>query len=448
MKIREKMGYAFGDAAANFAWRPLVSFLPFFYTDVVGLPLAAVTSLLLITRSFDGITDIVMGLIGDRTNTRWGKFRPWLLWTALPFGLFLVLTFTNPKLGGTGNLIWAYCTYILLTLLYTANNVPYSALMGVMTGNIEERTKISSFRFFGAFGGGALVLGLTKPLVNFFGNGNESVGYQYTYYVFAVILVLFTLIAFWSTRERVTPPKNAHSNLKSDFADLFKNRPWVLLLFIGFLCVAYNSIKQGVAMYYFTHYLDRDVLGGTYLASLVIISMAATLIVPYFTRLFGKRNFFILALLFSSLVNVLIYFAGPDNVAYVFIVGNISEIGAAIFPVLFFSMLGDAADYSEWKNGRRATGLVYSAGTFAMKFGGGIAGALMLIVMNYYGYVEQENGAVEKIHQSARALEGIKLNMSLVPIIFVLVAIALLIFYPLGKEKMQKISNELEERRK
>ena len=448
LKLKEKIGYALGDTAANFAWRPLVSFLPFFYTDVVGLPLAAVSTLLMITRLSDGITDVVMGTIADRTETRWGKFRPWILWTAIPFGLFLMLTFTNPKLGDTGNLIWAYATYIILTLLYTANNVPYSALMGVMTSNIDERTKISSFRFFGAFGGGAIVLGLTTPMVKWLGGENESLGYQYTYYVFAAILAILSIITFLSTKERVKPPKSQSGNLSKDFKDLISNRPWVILLFVGFLFVTYNSIKQGVTMYYFTHYLNNKIMGGAYLSSLVIISMLATLIAPYFTRLLGKRKFFIIAILFSGLVNALIFFAEPGDIIYVFIVGNISEIGAAILPILFFSMLGDAADYSEWKNRRRATGLVYSAGTFAMKFGGGIAGALMLLVMKFYGYTEHKGEIGEALHQSASALQGIKLNMSIIPLVFVAIALVLLLLYPLSKERMLEIEKDLEIRRK
>lgn len=447
LKLKEKIGYALGDTAANFAWRPLVSFLPFFYTDVVGLPLVAVSTLLMITRLSDGITDVIMGTVADRTETKWGKFRPWVLWTAIPFGLFLVLTFTNPKFGNTGNLIWAYFTYIILTLIYTANNVPYSALMGVITSDIQERTSVSAFRFFGAFAGGALVLGLTNPLVKFLGGDNESLGYQYTYYIFAAVLAALSIITFLSTKERVKPSKTQKTSIVEDFKDLSNNKPWIILLIVGFLFVAYNSLKQGVTIYYFTHFVGNKILGGTYLSSLVIISMGASLLAPFFTRLIGKRELFILAILFSGLVNTLLYFAQPDNLVYIFIIGNISEIGAAILPVLFFSMLGDAADYSEWKNNRRATGLVFSAGTFAMKFGGGIAGGLMLLIMKFYGYIESSGEAKESFTQSARAIQGIKLNMSIVPLIFVVISVLLLIFYPLGKARMQEIEENLKNRR-
>lgn len=442
LTFKEKLGYSLGDTAANIAWRPLMSFLPIFYTDVFGLPLVTVSILLLITRFSDGVTDVVMGTIADRTNTKWGKFRPWLLWTAVPFGLFLALTFTTPNFGLTGKIVWAYTTYILFTLIYTANNVPYSALMGVITSDLNERNKISSFRFFGAYLGGAIALSLIPPLVKYLGGGNDNLGYQYTMYVLAGLMITFTLITFYTTKERVYLPKEQKQNLKNDFIDLISNKPWVILLFVGFLWVAFNSIKQGVAMYYFTHYLHRELLGGIYLTSLVVISMLAAFTATPLANRFGKRELFIYVMIFSGITTALLYFAGPYDVVYVFVVGNISEFGAAIMPILFFSMLADAADYSEWKNKRRATGLVFSAGTFAMKFGGGAAGAVMLFVMNLYGY---DGSAALK---SEASLQGIVLNMSLIPGIFIILAIALMVFYPLTKRKMLEIENSLKESRK
>ena len=205
LSFGEKFGYSLGDAAANIAWRPLMAYLPMFYTDTFGLTSGAVALLLLLTRLFDGVTDVIMGLIADRTETRWGKFRPYLLWTALPFGLLLALTFTTPGFGETGKLIYAYLTYIFLTLAYTANNVPYSSLTGVMTGNILERTNVSSFRFFGAYLGGGISLIFIPSLVDLFGKESESLGFQYTFYVLATALVIFSLIAFISTKERIKP---------------------------------------------------------------------------------------------------------------------------------------------------------------------------------------------------------------------------------------------------
>jgi GPH family glycoside/pentoside/hexuronide:cation symporter len=440
LSLGEKIGYALGDTSANIAWRPLMSFLPIFYTDVFGLPLAVVSSLLLITRLSDGVTDLLMGTIADRTNTKWGKFRPWLLWTALPFGLFLALTFTTPNFDLTGKIIWAYVTYITFTLLYTANNVPYSALMGVMTGDLSQRTQLSSFRFFGAYFGGVISMALIPPLVKFLGGGDENAGYQYTMYVLAVLMVIFTLITFASTRERIIPPKQTHK-LKDDFKDLINNKPWLIILVIGFLFVTFNSIKQGIAMYYFTHYLHRELLGGAYLTSLVITSMVAALAATPLANKFGKKQLFIYVMIFTGIVTSLLYFAGPEDIVLIFTLGNLSEFAAAIMPVLFFSMLGDTADYSEYKNGRRATGLIFSAGSFSMKLGGGVAGAVMLFILGLFNY----DG--EAAIKSKEAIEGIILNMSVIPAVFIFVAAFLMLAYPLSKQKMIEIEEYLNEQR-
>ena len=288
LSFGEKLGYSLGDAAANLAWRPLMAFLPIFYTDTFGLPEAAVGLLLVLTRSFDGITDVIMGTIADRTKTRWGKFRPYLLFTAVPFGLLLALTFTAPNFTATGKLIWAYTTYVLLTLAYTANNVPYSSLSGVMTGNVLERTSISSFRFFGAYFGGLISIGFLPKLVKLIGkefapegSGQKIIdafGYQYTFYILAFLLIVFSLIAFGVTKERIKPPKTQISNIKADFKDLIKNRPWIVILIVGFLWVTYNSIRQGAAPYYFKWYLGRETLVGVFFIGVILASMVSTFI--------------------------------------------------------------------------------------------------------------------------------------------------------------------------
>jgi len=442
---KEKVGYAFGDTAANIAWRPLMSFLPIFYTDVAGLSLAAVSLLLIITRSSDGITDVMMGTVADRTKTKWGKFRPWLLWTSIPFGVLIALTFTSPQWSYTGKLVWAYITYISFTLVYTMNNVPYSALMGVMTSNLKERNMLSSFRFAGAYFGGAISLLLIPILVKALGKGDENIGYQYTMYMLAILMIVFTLITFFSTRERVYPPKSADQNLKNDFKDLVTNIPWIITLLVGFLFVVNNSIKQGVAAYYFKYYvetsMDNGILVGYYLTALVLISFVAAAISGPLTNKYGKKQFLIFIMLLSMITNSLLYFASSTSIAYVFVIGGISEFLIAIVPVIFFSMLADTADYSEWKNRRRATGLVFSAGTFAMKFGGGVAGAVMLMVMNAFGYNP------DAASQTTESLVGIRLNMSVIPGVFLIVAIVLIFFYKLDKKKMTEIENELEYRR-
>ncbi len=441
IKIGEKIGYALGDTAANIAWRTLTTFLLVFYTDVFGISAAAAGVLLLITRLTDGVTDIIMGMVADRTNTAKGKFRPWILWTAVPFGVILALTFTTPGFGPTGKLVYAYITYIALTLIYTASNVPYSALMGVMTPDEKERTSLSSFRFAGAYFGGILTQGLLIYLVLFLGNGDENLGYQYAIYLLSAVLMIFLLITYFTTKERVVPEKSDESNIWEDLKDLIKNKPWVTLLVVGFLFVTYNSIKQGITVIYFKRYLDHETLAASYMVGLLVVSMIAALVTTPLANKVGKKNLFIYVMLFSGVTNALLYLAEPGDVTLIFVLGTLSEFGAGIMPVLFFAMLGDSADFSEWKNGRRATGLVYSAGTFAMKFGGGAAGAIIGFVLSGYGYDGMDEATV------AGAIPGIKMLMSWVPALVTIPAILTLWIYPLSNEKLDEISADLTKRR-
>ncbi len=426
-----------------------MAFLPIFYTDTFGLPEAAVGLLLVLTRSFDGITDVIMGTIADRTETRWGKFRPYLLWTAVPFGLLLALTFTTPNFTMTGKLIWAYTTYVLLTLAYTANNVPYSSLSGVMTGNILERTSVSSYRFFGAYLGGLISIGFLPKLVEFIGKkmdpeglNSDALGYQYTFYILAFLLVVFSLIAFASTKERIKPPKSQKANIKAELKDLIKNRAWIIMLIVGFLWVTYNSIRQGAAPYYFKWYLGKETLVGVFFIGVILASMVSSFIATPLTIFFGKRRLFILVMAVSGIFTCSIYFVPPTNIPLFFVLGILAELAAGIMPILFFAMLGDTADYSEYTFGRRATGLTFSAGTFAMKFGGGMAGVTMMFVLKIQGYFGK--GVTE---QSQEALNGIRLINSFVPVIFIILAILIIFIYPLTTEKMIEIETELKTRK-
>ncbi|MEI6891497.1 MAG: MFS transporter [Pontiella sp.] len=522
LSYREKIGYSMGDAAANLVWRGALAFLAVFYTDTFGLSAMAVGVLLLIVRLSDGITDIFMGMIADRTRSRWGKFRPWILFSAPILGLFMVLTFTTPDFGATGKLIWAYVTYIGLTLAYTANNVPYSALMGVMTPSSVERTNLSSFRFTGAFLGGFLVMVGTPLLVDQFGGGNDQAGYQYAMYLFAPLLVGMLIVTFISTKERVVPPHDQGGNLKQelwdltknapyiilpltaislffyyrnvpsglffvgvmaaavyaikkvlrkpeseisdtqkDLTDLLANTPWIVLLAVGFLFMMFNGVKTGVTAYYFIHYIgDRidpaayfdwlpswlasgqAILLSAFFASILLISIMGALCTGFLSRIFGKKNLFILSALAAGLLLFPIYFLKPNQIYGLFGLAIGAEFFAAIIPTLFYSMLGDSADYSEWKNNRRATGLVYSAGTFIAKTGGGFAGALVLIVLAAYGYDGMDKATI------ANALDGMKALMSWIPSSFSFLAGALMLLYPLSDGKMKQIELELFERRK
>jgi GPH family glycoside/pentoside/hexuronide:cation symporter len=525
LPISEKIGYALGDGAANIAWRGTATFLLVFYTDVFGLAPAVVGVLLLISRFSDGIVDVIMGIIGDRTNTRWGKFRPWILWTALPLGLILSLLFTTPDWSPGSKIIYAYVTYLLFMFIYTANNIPYGALMAVTTSDNKERTTLGSYRMVGAFAGGMIVQGALLYLVAYFGNVNPDIkiqplaskkytvtvsapkdvsnvniktkdgiatfnqsaipggaesttplktvsfsmkantpytfivdgeenlspekitiidqkkGYSNSIYIMSVFLSLFMFITFYTTRERVQPPKDQQTNLKKDFSDLVRNKPWVVLLIIGLLFNVYNNMKQGIVIIYFTHYLHNALLSGSFLVALMLASIAGAMITGPLGKKWGKRNLFIYALIFSALVNALFIFCGPNDIIPIFVIGVVSEFAAAIFPTLFFAMLGDAADYSEFKNGRRATGLVYSAGSFATKFGGGLAGAIIGLVLGAYHYNGQNAQSIEG------AIPGIKMLMSWIPSIIALIAAVIMAIYPLNQQKMDEINAELDGRR-
>ncbi len=523
--LKEKIGYALGDGAANIAWRGVSTFLLIFYVDVFGLDPAAVGILMLICRSGDGISDVLMGVVGDRTKSKHGKFRPWVLWTAIPLALMLALLFTSPSLSDNGKLVYAYVTYILFTLIYTANNIPYGALMAVMTSDNRERTSIGSFRMAGAFSGGMIVQGALLYLVLFFGNVNPQIdvtstsqkdtyevtvstsidvetvslktesgiaqftlkeninnseivpvnrisfameadksytfivtkeadltvdkinlidqkaGYSYAIYVLSIFLAIFMIITFLSTKERVTPPATQESDLWADLKQLVVNKPWLVLLLIGLMFNIYNNIKQGITVIYFVHYIHDELLAASYLVGLALASIAGALAANPLSHKFGKKKLFIYALLFSGGVNSLLYFCDPSNITAIFTIGIVSEFAAAFFPTLFFTMLGDAADYSEWKNGRRATGLIYSAGSFATKFGGGIAGAIIGFVLSAYGYSGGDSQAI------AGAIPGVIILMSWVPGVIAIVTAGFMFLYPLDQDKLDKISDDLHEKR-
>jgi glycoside/pentoside/hexuronide:cation symporter, GPH family len=525
LKVSEKIGYALGDGAANIAWRGVSTFLFIFYTDVFGLDPAVVGVLFLIARFGDGIIDVLMGIVCDRTNTKYGKFRPWILWTAIPLGITLSLLFTSPNLDSSGKIVYAYATYLLFFLMYTANNIPYGALMAVMTGDDKERTSLGSYRMIGAFVGGMVVQGALLFLVAYFGNINPAVGVKkiaaakyeitvssttdvknvniktkdgiglftwantavndstnkpsqgksfsmearkvYTFlvsgeenleaskisiidqkngyskaiYLLSIFLSLFLLATFFTTRERVLPPKDQETNLGKDLKDLVRNRPWLVLLGIGMLFNVYNSIKQGITVIYFSHYLHNQLLAASYMVALALASIAGAMITSPLGKRYGKRNLFIYALIFSGIVNALLYFCGRENIAAIFTIGIISEAASAIFPTLFFAMLGDAADYSEFKNGRRATGLVYSAGSFATKFGGGIAGAIIGMVLSAFHYNGQDEVSIQG------AVPGIIMLMSWIPSIIAFIAAFFMTLYPLNQHKMDEITIELTNRR-
>jgi len=525
IQLKEKIGYALGDGAANIAWRGVSTFLFVFYTDVYGLDAVSVGLIMLVARSFDGVSDVAMGIIGDSYTSKYGKFRPWILWTAIPLAISLSLLYTTPDFSDGGKLVYAYITYILFTLIYTANNIPYGALMSVMTGDQKERISLGSFRMGGAFMGGLLVQGSLLYLVLFFGNVspeisvqpsssqnhhyvvdvrvpnsvdaarisindgvgiistnlleqvpleskpslgfsassdsvyrfyvygiadlsadqlsviNQKTGYRNSIYLLSLFLAVFMILTYFLTKERVLPPKSQNIDIKADLIQLIKNKPWVILLLIGFVFNVYSSIKQGITVLYFTHFLHQEIAASTYMISLMIASIAGVAIATPLGRRFGKKNLFISSLILSGLFSIPILFFKPDDIEAIFVFGCISEFFSAMFPTLLFVMLGDAADYSEWKNGRRATGLIYSAGSLATKFGGGVAGAVIGFVLAAFNYIGTDPASIEG------ARTGMIWLMSWIPAVVALLGAIVMVFYPLSTQLMETIQIDLEKRR-
>jgi GPH family glycoside/pentoside/hexuronide:cation symporter len=439
LPVREKIAYGLGDTATNLVWRTLMVFLPFFYTDVFGLSAAAVGTLLLVSRYGDGISDFLMGILADRCNSRWGKFRPWILWTAVPFGVLTVLTFTTPDLGPTGKLVYAYLTYNALLLVFTANNVPYSALTGVISHSPAERTILTSYRFFFAFFGAILVQGLNTPLVQFFGKGDDVVGYRWTMTFFAVLAVILFIITFLNTKERVPTPKREKLELKEDLKDLFKNRAWLILFCVGLSFVTLTTLKQGVTMYYFSYYIGNISLSAVFLVLSTLGAMAGAVAAGPLSVRFGKQPVLTWSFALAAVSSAALYLARPDDIILIFVLGILTEFSTGPIVVLFFAMLADAADYSEWKNHRRATGLVYSAGTLSIKFGTGIGGALTGWTLMVVGYAAN-------VEQTPEALTGIRLLISIFPAVAAILGLIAFRFYPIDDDLLETIKNTLKAR--
>jgi GPH family glycoside/pentoside/hexuronide:cation symporter len=463
LSVREKVGYSLGDSAANFIFQTMIIFQLNFYTDTFGITAAAAGTLLLVARLWDAVFDPMMGAIADRTNTRWGKFRPWILWTALPFGIMAFLTFSTPNLGGGGKLVYAYITYIVLMTVYSANNLPYSALSGVMTGDMVERTSLSSYRFVFAMLAQFVVQGLALPMVAVFGQGDTAKGYQFTMGIFSILAVIFFLITFLSTKERIKPPPQQKTSLKQDFADLFRNGPWIAMFFVTLLVFIHLSMRGSVLLYFFKYYLnetsmlnfldnlglsgrltDRDVSGMAF-SLFNVCGTTAMIIGILFSKMmakrYGKRNVYIVGLAGTTLVNIFFISVGSGSILMAFCLQIMYGLIYGVTIPLLWAMMADVADYSEWKNRRRATGIVFSAVVFGLKAGLGFGGAIGGYVLDVYGYVPN-------VEQSPEAIMGIRMTVSIYPAIAFIAALVALAFYKINRKTEYLIQDELAERRK
>jgi glycoside/pentoside/hexuronide:cation symporter, GPH family len=441
LPIREKIGYGLGDTASHFVWDMVGFWILIFYTDTFGISAAAAGTIMLIARFWDMFSDPLMGIIADRTNTRWGKFRPYILWMALPYSILAVLTFTTPDLGSTGKVIYAGTTYLLLMTVFTAINLPYSSLGAVMTPDSYERAGLNSYRFVFAFTGQLIVTGTALYLANFFGKGNMVRGYQYTLMLFSVISLILFMVTFATTRERVAPPPAQQKNLKEDIKNLFRNRPWVILFFVGIISFVMFALQNLTIAYYFKYYIGQEQSVQLFnVIGTVALILGIPLSKPLAKR-FGKRNVYMASSLLSGLFFILLYIPDNSNTISIYILNILAKFTYAPAVPLLWTMLADTADYSEWKYHRRATGLVFSAATFAQKAGWGIGGALAGWLLAIFRFVPN-------VEQTISSLNGIKLMISVLPGLLYMSCAIILYFYAIDQRTCLEMQEELEQRRK
>ena len=443
--LREKTGYGLGDMSSSMFWKIFSYYLPIFYSDVFGLKPAHAALLLLVTKLYDAISDPVMGLIADRTRSRWGRYRPWLLWIAVPFAVVGILSFYTPNASYAIKHVYAYVTYILMMTVYTAVNVPYGAMLGVMTGDSREKSVFSSFRMFFAYIGSFIAMGIFWLFERSIPSGSvgDATPSQWTGVVsiIAVTCAVLFVLCFLFTSERVQPTSGKANSIGKDLKALLRNGPWWLLLGAGTGQLIFGSIRGGAAAYYFANVLGT----GTLITCAVFLTIGefaqmtgVALAVPVSER-FGKKSTFIACLLFIAAVSCIIWFLPltPSGMWGLIACQIFICLGIGISAPLIWSMMADVADWSEWKNGNASTGLIFSSSSMAQKFGGAIGGFLLLQVLAWFSY--DKSLAV----QAPATLSAIRALMSWIPAIGSLLGALCLTFYPLTSDKMKQIQKEL-----
>jgi len=472
ISMKEKVGFSLGDSAANFIFQTMMLLQLSFYTDTFGLTAAAAGWLFLVARLWGAIFDPIMGVIADRTNTRWGKFRPWIIWSAIPFGIFGYLAFYTPDFGYTGKLIYAYVTYIILLTVYSMNNIPYSALSGVITGDMKERTSLSSVRFVLVVLATLAIQGLAIPMVNHFGQGDSAKGYQITMGIFATLAVVFFFITFFTTKERVKPDPKQETSLKQDIKDLLGNKPWVAMFMVFLMMFMFLSMRNSILLYYFKYYLDKDSLmsfmqglnsglfglidkvgmlsansdvAGNVFSVINIFGQLAALLGILLSKplalWLGKRDAFIVTVCTATLLAAAFFVIPPTGIWLTFIMQLLFNFTWGVSMPLPWTMMADVADYSEWKNNRRATAIVFAGIVIGLKVGLALGGALTGYLLSSYGYVAN---AV----QTPESISGIRLLTSIIPAVFLIAMIAILFSYKIKKSTEYLMQDELAERRK
>lgn len=442
LSIGEKAGYALGDMAANFVFQAMLALQLDFYTHTFGLTAAQAGNLFLVVGLGIAFFNPAMGMVADRTKSKWGKFRPWLLWTAVPFGIISILTFTTPQLSPGAKIVYAWVTYVLLRLIYTVNNVPYASLTAVMTQDPDERTSISSYRQFAANAAGFIVQSLAIPMVGFFGSGDSARGYQLTMGLLSVLSVIFFVVSFFVTKERILPDPEQQTSLGQDLSDLFSNRAWVALFLVTLFYFSAIVVRSSVMLPYF-RFVAGDAnlfawFNGFGLASLLLGVACSTAV----SVRVGKRRLFIASMILAGIFSVALYVIPPHSTYIIIATEVLRQFSFGLSGPILWAMMGDVADYGEWKTRRRATGAVTGGIVFALWAGLALGGAVAGWLLSAYGLV-----SIADV-QAPRTQQGIVLTASIYAGLFFLAAAACLFFYPLSRETNQSIANDLAERRK
>ena len=470
LSILEKFGYSLGDLAANLVFQTLMTYLAYFYTDIYGLNATDATAIMYIVGTVAAFSfNPIIGALADRTNSKWGKFRPWILYTSVPLGLISVMAFSTPNFSYDGKVIYAVITYTLLLLLYASSNLPYSALSGVITGDMKERNSISSYRFVAVMFAQFFVQVFMLPIIIYAGAGDKAIGIEIVMTWLAIIGTIMLLITFFTTKERIVPTEEQKSSVFEDLKDLITNKPWLIMLILTTLTFISLAMKGGSYVYYFENYIDETRLTVfispilDYLTSveinffgndpvsagfglfnaggIIFMIFGIGLSKPLADR-YGKRNIFALFLFISTIFIILFYFFDKSSVELMFGSQILHGFFYGITIPLLWAMIADVADYSEWKTNRRATAIIFSAMMVGLKLGLTIGGGLVVQILGNYGYE-----ANKELAQSEYVVQGVKLLVSIYPAIPFLIGIALLYFYEINKKMETQIEIDLRDRR-
>ncbi|MCW8877030.1 MAG: glycoside-pentoside-hexuronide (GPH):cation symporter [Kangiellaceae bacterium] len=436
VSVKEKIAYGLGDTASNIVFQTVMMFLLIFYTDVVGLSPAVVGTLFLVVRIFDAVTDPVMGAITDNTHSKWGQFRPYLLWLAVPFGIISVLAFTTPDFSETNKMVYAFITYTLLMIAYTAINIPYCALGGVITEDPKERVSIQSYRFVFAMLGGLIVASGTMPLVEYFGQGDNAKGYQLTILAMSVVGVAMFLVCFAMTKQRITPSLEQRPTFKTAFTTLWQNDQAKVLCAAGLFLLTGQVLKFTLAVYYVKYFLDREDLVTSFMTLGVLGSLVGCWLAHYLARYVCKIKAYITLQVISSVICAASFFIPADEVVLAFAAFISWKFFLDMATPLLWAKMADTIDYGQWKSGVRTTGMVYSAVIFFIKLGVAVGGAMAGWLLAYYDYQAD-------VVQTEQTKQGILLSFSLFPAIGSLIVAGIMRWYRLDSQKVEQINLEL-----